>query len=770
MRRRQDRGPAARIAFVGLAIVAVWIGGCSDSETVLELPSWSLSHEGTDAQVVKLPGKLPVRPRGATYVLRTDVRLPSTFRGEDLQFVIPHFQARARLRANGLLLPLDDPAMEELYAPNLPHVWRIPRESTVTEILTLTIEIDDRWTGSRRLETMPKLVRGHGELPSVRLARAVNRDLAIVTALLCVTMSFLFFAKFAGDPRQKLHLILALAAAVVIIYPLFVSGALDTFVGFRDRPLAGFGAATTIVLMVFFLHVRFGLERPSFIWTLALVAPWPGMMLPPDPYWTQWIVAVTGIPTIMGGIFYLLARSARVALRRDAPPGAGIYFWCWLVMSAVGWPDQVIFFGVPHAFGGLHLSNLGISAIIFLMAVLVTHDYIGYVRRTEHLTQELSNRLQLLEDGEREIRTLNAELERKILDRSTELREALRSAAEAAQLSLDEGTVVEGRYRIGPLLGRGGMGNVYEAIRLADGRPVALKVAHGLSAATLARLAREAHVAAKMEHPNIVALYDVDIASEGYLFLVMELVRGGTLEGYRCDGRAARDLDVYRQIVDALGALHAVGIVHRDLKPANVMLLRDPSTGKLQAKLTDFGISRGSSTASLLVDTLAVEEEPDAPASSTGAYEVTRMGVVSGTPVYMAPELGRATDALDGSMDIFALGVMAHVTFAGRLPFPEPAITYVMRGEPVPDVTPLRTLCPALSSRIADLFDRCLSTDPHERPTLAELDEALREAVRQATDGQHSDARTDRSPSDARDEREGGDPESRNPGRESVRT
>ena len=136
------------------------------------------------------------------------------------------------------------------------------------------------------------------------------------------------------------------------------------------------------------------------------------------------------------------------------------------------------------------------------------------------------------------------------------------------------------------------MGVVYEVTRVSDGRRLALKVltteATGIS---LARLAREAEVAGKITHPNLVAIVDVDVSSAGELYIVMELVKGQSLsEARKYYGNVQWALGVLGQIASGLAALEASGIVHRDLKPANVLLTGNDNTPI--AKICDFGIAR----------------------------------------------------------------------------------------------------------------------------------------------------------------------------------
>src|SRR5205085_1673252 len=148
------------------------------------------------------------------------------------------------------------------------------------------------------------------------------------------------------------------------------------------------------------------------------------------------------------------------------------------------------------------------------------------------------------------------------------------------------GEVFDGRYRILSALGRGGMGVVYEVERVPDGRRLALKVVrHELTGRAAARFAREAEIGARVHHANLVSIVDVGIAAGSTPFLVMELLRGGSMEEQRARfGDVAWALPFVGQIASGLAALHAHQIVHRDLKPANVLLVAASGDDEAVAK------------------------------------------------------------------------------------------------------------------------------------------------------------------------------------------
>lgn len=247
---------------------------------------------------------------------------------------------------------------------------------------------------------------------------------------------------------------------------------------------------------------------------------------------------------------------------------------------------------------------------------------------------------------------------------------ALREARERRESGLLEGGVVAGQYRLGSKLGVGASGAIWEAVRLSDGRVVAIKllraaVAHDTVAAD--RLRREAAALGLAWHPNVVEVYDDGHLPDGTSYLVMERLYGESLsERLRRVGTIAPDqlLPIALQVCDALGAVHAAGIVHRDLKPSNIFISKgspnDPqAAGSEQAervKLLDFGIAR-------------VE---------WAETRLTNAGAPLGTPGYMSPEQEQGLE-IDARSDLFSLGSILFECLTGS---PPPMTSAEFRSEP----------------------------------------------------------------------------------------
>ncbi|MGE5601907.1 MAG: serine/threonine-protein kinase, partial [Nitrososphaerales archaeon] len=275
------------------------------------------------------------------------------------------------------------------------------------------------------------------------------------------------------------------------------------------------------------------------------------------------------------------------------------------------------------------------------------------------------------------------------------------------------GTVLNSRYRLDAELGQGGMGVVYRGHDLLLGRDVAVKLLSkaGLGTEGRARLLREAQAVAKLNHPNIVTLYDAGEA-DGSPFIVMELLSGVSLFE-RKPGGTDELVEISRQVCAALDHAHGHGVIHRDLKPENVILTGykgDGDAGELHIKLTDFGLAR-----------------------SAASRQTTEGGIV-GTVYYIAPEQAMGRE-LDGRADLYSLGVMMYELAAGRLPFAgEEPLTVISQHLHAPPVPP-STYSPDLPAPLESLIMRLLGKQPEDRPaSAAEVEHLLERIARKSTD------------------------------------
>jgi eukaryotic-like serine/threonine-protein kinase len=252
-----------------------------------------------------------------------------------------------------------------------------------------------------------------------------------------------------------------------------------------------------------------------------------------------------------------------------------------------------------------------------------------------------------------------------------------------------------GRYHVEALIGRGAMGAVYRGSDVLTGRTVALKtlaLAREFDGDALAearaRFTREAATAARLRHPDIVAVYESG-EHQGLAYIAMEFVAGHDLQAHTLPGRLlapARVVSIVVRVAEALAHAHRQGVVHRDVKPANVMV--EPASDVV--KLGDFGVAQITNAAR------------------------TRTGMLLGTPSYMSPEQ-LAGARIDGRSDLYSLGVMLYQLLTGALPHASESMADLMRAianEPAADVRGLR---PELPEALARCVARALEKRPETR-------------------------------------------------------
>ncbi|MFN8391137.1 MAG: protein kinase [Bdellovibrionota bacterium] len=281
-----------------------------------------------------------------------------------------------------------------------------------------------------------------------------------------------------------------------------------------------------------------------------------------------------------------------------------------------------------------------------------------------------------------------------------------------AETPVHVGQLLDQKYELRQLLGRGGSGEVYLARHVYMERDVAIKLLHPSLAedeSLRARFFREARLTSLLRHPNIVTVHDFGV-SDGAPYLVMEHVNGVTLRSYLNEKRAleiAELTSIVVQICSALVAAHELGVVHRDLKPENVLLIRDQSS--LSVRVLDFGIAK-----------IFASGEGDVPRDE----HVTEEGIFQGTPRYAAPEQIRNLD-VDGRADLYSLGVLLYELLVGCPPFDSSSSIELAMMHLNSPVIPPRSRdehveCP---DSLEAVIMRCLKKRPEDR--FASAEEAL---------------------------------------------
>jgi serine/threonine-protein kinase len=273
----------------------------------------------------------------------------------------------------------------------------------------------------------------------------------------------------------------------------------------------------------------------------------------------------------------------------------------------------------------------------------------------------------------------------------------------AGPLTLVPGELVANRYRVGPVIGAGGMGIVYKAQHVGLGTAVALKVIRpdiARNSSIWRRFAREARALAALHNKHVVRVHDAGTLESGLRYLVMELLVGTDLrrlilkEGPLPVQRA---VDYVSQVCSALGDAHRLNIIHRDIKPENIFLAQYRAC-EPTIKLLDFGVA-------LFLDDVA---------------QLTKPGRGVGSPQYLSPEQLQNPSAVDQRSDIWAVGLLMFELLAGHSPFQGLNTAQICLKIIQGSLPRIQDVCPAVPAELAQVIQRCLEVDPGLRPQSAD--------------------------------------------------
>lgn len=280
-----------------------------------------------------------------------------------------------------------------------------------------------------------------------------------------------------------------------------------------------------------------------------------------------------------------------------------------------------------------------------------------------------------------------------------------------------QGKIIDKKYRLEELIGMGGSAMVYRATQLLLKRSVAVKILRpsmgGKDRKSSDRFQSETQLAARIQHPNVAALLDAGVSTDGLRYLVMELLRGSPLSEQLRNGTPfslSRSLEIMIPICSAIKHAHRIGILHRDVKPSNIFLHQD-ERGEIP-KLLDFGIA------------LAISSEDDDRDDARPALHGTRRtgSDVVGTLCYMSPEQmeGRSCD---GRSDVYSFAVTLYEMLTGRLPFAAQGNETLreLHQKMQQPALPPSSIQPSIPKSLDALFLQMLSPIPNERPRAAEL-------------------------------------------------
>lgn len=264
-----------------------------------------------------------------------------------------------------------------------------------------------------------------------------------------------------------------------------------------------------------------------------------------------------------------------------------------------------------------------------------------------------------------------------------------------------------GRYLVGPLLGKGGMGKVHEAFDTLLNRRIALKLLMVQDASKLVRFIQEAQIQGRIDHPNICKVFDVDATGETPK-IAMQLVLGGTLESLSYQLTAPELVEIMAQVAEGIQAAHDLKLIHRDLKPSNVLLEKTPS-GQWMPRVCDFGLAKD------------LQGEP-----------LTLTESAFGTPQYMAPEqISKDLGMVGVATDVYGLGATLYAALTGQPPFTSSSVAEVHQRQVAGHLVRPRAMRPNLPKDLETILLKCLELHPEDRyPSAQAVADDLRRFLR----------------------------------------
>ena len=740
-----------------LASAVLWLSACA-ADDAYRVTEWTLAVPGEVAPVeVHLPQYLNrhLPNHQLTYELTTDITLPPALRGQELVFAIPFLPGIVELRVNGEKVTPISGTLTQSYRSTGPQAFLVPARLTQAGSARYQMRVMHNQTQSGWFESVPALTRNPNGSREYILSRVLVEGGASVCLGVMMTTGFIYLGIFMFNRRRRSYGWFAIQAWTACTYPFFTLGLSQRLFGHWDMPLLAITLGVAPLAGIYFTHAEFNLPRPSRVWTWLLVVVIATAIIAHRPFVVMLYAAPATLLFVFAGVIYHLITLGRIA-RRTRVLTAYLLFAAWFALALGAGVDGAAWLGFFENLGGVRFASVSLALFALLQSVALSREHFVKLNHADDLNEELGGKLDQLTLQQTEVQRLNGELRRQVTERSRELSDALhRLAGPGAETRrLEIGEVIQDRYQVVGEIGEGGMGTVYEVERISDKLHLALKATTAMAGSgslALARLAREAQIAGQLNHPNVVSIIDVDIATSGFLYIVMELVRGKSLNEERAlfsDKRWC--ISVLKQLADGLDALHAHGVIHRDLKPANI-LLRNARTQNVEVKITDFGISSldagdeafaaapappavalsniasidPAKTATQEINLIALKAQKSGPKSGSS---LTQTGIVMGTPLYMAPELARGVRYARPAADMFSFGVIAYEVLVGERPFSDAECMARFSG--VPLIVPWRAKhflehCPDLGPELASMLDRALSESPETRPTAREVADAL---------------------------------------------
>jgi serine/threonine-protein kinase len=549
------------------------------------------------------------------------------------------------------------------------------------------------WLARARSRFVPPLEAGDEARLGREIADSNTRRLLLVAPVVLLG-HVIHVAIYRVGAAERATLDPRLAAwrdAVTLLHEVtFLVGLAFLLAVLLTRRTAAERVLTPAVALVYLVHgaATAGVDQLSP--TVTGVAPFIAYCLFFAVFFTLRPVVSVALYGVAGAVFFvaLATMQPSASVRLALMPNGGSIVVVSLVLS---W----LFYAARR-------REFGQRAIIDRQRESMAALNLGLEKRVNDQVGEITKRAA-------EVEQLNAQLHAQVRERSIELALALAklSRGRAADGSLQQGVVLGERFEVGHVIGRGGMGMVYDGVDRTTGASVAVKVIHATSThhlAVLQRFLREARAGATVDHAAVVRVLHVDVDDDGLFYQVQELVAGAPLRGGDHRWTAGAVARFGAVLCEALAAAHDRGIVHRDVKPSNVMLTRTAPG----LKLLDFGIAQ------LYEDTQASED----------AEGASRTGAILGTPAFMSPEQLGGMRTVTPATDVYAVGVILFLLLTGKHPFERTHQGVVMSqlGGPAPEA---RSILPSIPPRLSELVARALEPSVATRPAARELGLAL---------------------------------------------
>ncbi len=766
------------IARWGVLVTAIYLcAGCEDP-TSLPLPRWTLVRDSAPPLQLELPTKVDdlLGKRGERYVIETRVDLPAHMRGVPITLAFTRLAALVSLRANGQPVEsvLDD-AFAKYRRPSAQQ-WRIPASLTVGRELTLRLVVSDRWFQSTWLACTPSLAPHKDGDRWYRFATLFNTASDAIALSFALLLGISYAVIFLGDRRRTAYGFFAAQALCAVSYPLMMLGVTQVVVGRADLFGMWFMALAGVT-SIHYTYAHVGLATPSRHWAGMVIVCAVLFITHGSPFRAQFVAIPAAVITIASCCGYQIYLFARLLRAEKHHVDARTLLTSWILITLLAGPDFIYWLGFGEWLEGLHGGSVGILVFATLQTVALSREHKQTMAGLDTLNVELADRVIRLEARDEENNRLADELRRQVAARSMQLSQALswlgQTPRDVAELSAND--VIDGRYRVIARLGEGGMAVVYEVERCEDGRRLALKALRSVSdAPTLARFAREAHIAAGVSHPNLVAIHDIDFADTGFMYVVMDVVNGLSLRAHsQRYGDVPWALAILEQAARGLLALHDHGVVHRDFKPENILLEDD--AGEYRVKITDFGISAPATPyldggsipprpsaqdatqqlqpthAKAVLDDVTQALQAEVPERSPPAHpldlttrvtieppasngmtphvleqpQLTSAGQLLGTPAYMAPELGNKQSSKDPTRDVFSFGIVAFELLTGSRCYLTPPIFAELQHASTPERTRLGVVDDTFDAELRSLIERAVSPEAAPRPSMQQLLSAI---------------------------------------------